>query len=243
MVRPADSVDDGADFFHVAVFADGGVGVGGFDELVGGNAGDAGDHFRRVARVVLLEQLEDAIRILEREIVVDVLGQRWQGSRSVVLARGHARRILLGLPAVAGIVPGGAIVGEFAGVEAGENAVGVGREFEAAVHHERGVGEVDEIFVGDAIVLDSVIDYAAEEGDVRPGADLAKHVGNRGSSREARVDRNHLGVAIALGFNGPLEAAGVILRWVAAHDEHHVGIFYIDPAIGHCAPAKRWSQT
>jgi hypothetical protein len=35
----------------------------------------------------------------------------------------------------------------------------------------------------------------------------------------------------------------VILGWISAHDQHHVGVLDIHPAIRHCAPAKRWSQT
>jgi hypothetical protein len=35
----------------------------------------------------------------------------------------------------------------------------------------------------------------------------------------------------------------MILGRITAHDEHHVGILHVDPAIGHCAPAERWSQT
>jgi hypothetical protein len=35
----------------------------------------------------------------------------------------------------------------------------------------------------------------------------------------------------------------MIFGWIPAHDEHHVGVLDIDPAVRHCAPAKRWSQT
>ena len=57
---------------HVAVLADGGEEVGRLEELVLRNAGDALDHLRRVARVLLLQQLEDAARMLQRQIVGDV---------------------------------------------------------------------------------------------------------------------------------------------------------------------------
>ena len=63
-MRPADGVDDGGDFFHVAAYAHGGEGVGGLYELIFGDAGDALDHFRGVARVVFLQKLEDAIWVL-----------------------------------------------------------------------------------------------------------------------------------------------------------------------------------
>ncbi len=54
VLRPSDGIDNGGDFFHVAVFADGGEEVGGFEELILRNAGDALDHFWRVALVLFL---------------------------------------------------------------------------------------------------------------------------------------------------------------------------------------------
>jgi hypothetical protein len=35
----------------------------------------------------------------------------------------------------------------------------------------------------------------------------------------------------------------MVLGWIAAHDQHHVGVLDVDPAIGHCAAPERWSQT
>ena len=66
VLRPADGVDDGRDLLHVAVLADGREQVGGLQELILRNAGDALDHFRRVARILLLQQLIDAARMFER---------------------------------------------------------------------------------------------------------------------------------------------------------------------------------
>ncbi len=70
-----------------------------------------------------------------------------------------------------------------------------------------------------------------------------KQVGNRGCPREPRINNDQFCIAIALRFDHPLEAARVILRRVAAHDQHHVGVLDIHPAVRHRAPAKRWSQT
>ncbi len=44
VLRPADGVDDGRDLLQVAVLADGGEQVGGFDELIFRNAGNALHH-------------------------------------------------------------------------------------------------------------------------------------------------------------------------------------------------------
>jgi len=44
-----------ATFFHVAIFADGGEEVGGLEELILRNAGNALHHFGRIALVLLLQ--------------------------------------------------------------------------------------------------------------------------------------------------------------------------------------------
>src|SRR5205823_5915471 len=83
----------------------------------------------------------------------------------------------------------------------------------------------------DAVVLDSIADDAAEKSDVRAGANLTEEISDRGCAREARVDRDDLGIARAFRFDRPLESAGMILGRITAHDEHHVGILHVDPAI------------
>ncbi len=60
-----------ADFLEVAVFADGSEKIGRLEELRLRDAGDALDDFRRVSRIVLLQKLENASRMLERQIVRD----------------------------------------------------------------------------------------------------------------------------------------------------------------------------
>src|SRR5260370_2888760 len=66
MLRPSDSVNDRAGLLHVAVFANGSIEVSRFEELLLGNPGDALDHLRGVARIMLLQELEDATGILAR---------------------------------------------------------------------------------------------------------------------------------------------------------------------------------
>jgi len=55
VLRPSHRVHDGGDLLHVAVFADGGEGVGGLQELIFWNSRDALDYLRRVARILLLQ--------------------------------------------------------------------------------------------------------------------------------------------------------------------------------------------
>ncbi len=75
------------------------------------------------------------------------------------------------------------------------------------------------------------------------GADLHEHVGHRGGAREARIHHDHLGVALALGFDRPFESAGMVFGRIAAHDQHHVGVLDVDPAIGHRTASERGPQT
>ena len=50
-----------------------------FEKLIFRNSGDSLDHFRRVARILFLQELIDAARMFERSIVRDVGGQRRRG--------------------------------------------------------------------------------------------------------------------------------------------------------------------
>src|SRR4030095_6942651 len=46
-----------------------------------------------------------------------------------------------------------------------------------------------------------------------------------------------------LRFHRPLEATRVVLSRIATHDQHHVGILDVDPAVGHCAASEGGPQT
>src|SRR5437762_2020793 len=88
-------------------------------------------------------------------------------------------------PARSFVVPRGLIVALALGVEAGVQAVL--RELESFLDDERGVREVNEIIVRDPIVLNRVVDQAAEKRDVGAGADLQEQIGGGGGPREARI--------------------------------------------------------
>ena len=139
------------------------------------------------------------------------------------------------------IVPGEFVVNLFLGIESGEEAVF--RQIESVFNDEGGVGVIDEIIFRDAAVGDGVIDDAAEEGDIGAGANLKIHVGIRGSAGQPRIDDDGFRIAVNFGFDRPLEAAGVILGGIAAHDQHHVCVLDVDPAVGHCAASECGPQT
>src|SRR5713226_7241157 len=106
------------------------------------------------------------------------------------------------------IIPRGFIVTLRLGVKAGEDPVRVGRKLEIAFDDERRVRVVDHVIFRDAVVLDGIANDAAEEGDVRAGANLAEEIGDRGCAGEARVDRDYFCAPRAFRFDGPLESAG-----------------------------------
>ncbi len=139
------------------------------------------------------------------------------------------------------VVPGAFVVGLGRLIEAREQSIL--RQLESVFDDERGVGVVDQIFVRDAVVLDGVIDEAAEKREVAAGANLTENIGLRRGAGEARVDHDRLGVAVALGLDRPLETARMVLGRISAHDQHHVGVLDVDPAVGHCPAPESWSQT
>src|SRR5260221_14431978 len=174
VMGPTYGVDNGADLLHVAVFANRSVEVSGLEELLLGDAGDALDHLRGVAGILLLEQLEDAVGILECWIKVDSSRQRREGGRLSRVSGRRSRR----LPARTLIVPACAVVGLFLGIDPGEQAVDV-RKLEIFFYNESGVGVMGQVVFGDSVVFDGVVNQAAEERDIRPCADLAEHVSDR----------------------------------------------------------------
>ena len=52
-----------------------------------------------------------------------------------------------------------------------------------------------------------------------------------------------LALRCSLASIGPLESARMVLGRIAAHDQHHVGVLDVDPAVGHRPASERWPQT
>src|SRR6185503_11092055 len=46
-----------------------------------------------------------------------------------------------------------------------------------------------------------------------------------------------------LRFNWPLETTRMVLGRIATHDQHHVCVLDVDPAVGHCAASECGPQT
>src|SRR6185295_5577560 len=65
VLRPADRINNRSGFLRVTVLANRSKQISGFKKLISRNAGDALDHFRCVARILLLQELEDRSRMLQ----------------------------------------------------------------------------------------------------------------------------------------------------------------------------------
>src|ERR1035438_5221314 len=75
------------------------------------------------------------------------------------------------------IVPGRPVISLRCLIEAGVQPI-LG-EFEAFFDDECGVGEIDQILMGDTLILESVAEDAAQEGDVGASANLQMEIGSR----------------------------------------------------------------
>src|SRR4030095_16929261 len=144
---------------------------------------------------MLLHELEDRTRILERRIGLGVA----RGAELVAPARLVVTLLLV--------------------VPAGKEAV---FEREALLNQERGIRvQLDIVFLVE-VVRQNVIDQPAEKGNVGPRAYRDIAIGDGGGAVEARVDGNQPGLPGAFRLYGVTEADGMILGRIAPHYQNHV---------------------
>ena len=170
-MRPSDRINDRGGFFHVAVFADGCEELCGPQKLVPGNSGDPLHHFRCVARIVFFQKLENAIRILQRQVDFGFFRQR-RRDRRISAARVCASGT------TAGIIPGRLVVGFCLFIEARENSL-VFRQFETGLYDKRRVRVVHQVIVRQPVIFNRITDRAAQKRNVRARANLAEKIGHR----------------------------------------------------------------
>ena len=104
------------------------------------------------------------------------------------------------------------------------------------------VGVGDDVLVEVLLVLEDVVDDAAEEGDVAARAQRHVHVGDRRGAGEPRVDVDDLRAA-RLGLHHPLEPDRVALGHVRALDDDAVGVLQVLQEGGGAATTERGPQT
>ncbi len=83
----------------------------------------------------------------------------------------------------------------------------------------------------------------SEAGDVRAGAQGDVEIAADRSSRKLGIDMHDHGPAIVFGVEHPLEGNGAVFGGIAAHDKNGIGIFDVDPVIGHRTTSERLSQS
>src|ERR1700692_242034 len=155
--------------------------------------------------------------MLQREIVGNIRGQHRRRRRSSDLAwHGFGRMTSRTscAPLSAGtccsfIIPRGQIVLTCSRIESREQSILW--KCEALLNDAGGVGVVNEIFLGDPVVLDRGADQPTQERDVAAGANLEEEVGSGGRASESRVYRDQLGIAVAVGLHRPPESAGMLV--------------------------------
>jgi len=145
--------------------------------------------------------------------------------------RGIAPRLSLRVQRVR---PLGAVVSPALGIIAREKTIG---EAIAIADDPGGVGILSHVFLLDAVVLDGIVDHAADEGDVGARAQFGEHVRYRAGAIETRIDVQNVG-ALLLGARQPIHRDGMIFRRISAHDQNDIGVQHVDPMIGHRSPAK-----
>ena len=182
MLRQPDGIDDRHHLVGLAHLADQ---LRDPHELVLRDPSDARHHLRGVARVMLLHQLEDGLRILQRHVA---LGDAVRGA----VGRQPGRRGGGGGRVVDLVTPARDVVLSVGGVIAAEQAV---RERVGLLDQEGGIRVVAHVLVVEQVVLQHVIDEPAEVGHVRADPNPGIDIGERGRPGEARVSVDHLGAA------------------------------------------------
>ena len=132
------------------------------------------------------------------------------------------------------IGPAGAVIATRPGIVTGEQTV---REAVVVTDDPGGIGVLAHILLLNTVVLDGIVDHAADEGDVGARAQFGEYVRDRAGAIETRVDVQDIGTAL-LGSRQPIHRDGMILRRVPAHDQDDIGVQHVDPVVGHRSPAK-----
>src|SRR5215208_2547611 len=240
VLSPTNSVTKRGRLLGRRVLADG---LGDFQERLLRRAADLLDHLGRVPGVVALENLKDATLVLERRV----------GRARLALVR---RRLPSGAladeapltPPDGGVVYGRAFVAPTRRVvlptflvPAGEQARCL-RVLELLGEEGRGVGVVDDVVPEEPLVLEDVVDQAAQKRYVRAWSYGGVDVAQRRGTREARVDMDELR-ALALGDHRVSEADRVGLGHVGAFDQDAIRILQVLQARGGATPTVRDAQT
>ena len=109
--------------------------------------------------------------------------------------------------------------------------------------NQAGVGVMAHIVVLHLVVFEQITDYTEQECGVGTRAYWRIQIGDGGTTVKTRVDYHHGGVVFSLRFDYPFKAYRMCLSGITAHNKHYVGIFNIDPVVGHRTTSKRWCKS
>ncbi len=116
-------------------------------------------------------------------------------------------------------------------------------EIVVRVYQKRRVRIILDLFVLNFVVRKQIIDQAAEKCNVRAGTYGRIIIRYRRRPVETGIDDNQFGLIMRLGFRHPFKTARVGFGSIAAHNQHQIGIFNVDPVIGHRAATERRGKT
>ena len=241
VLRLTEGVEDGA---RLVGTAGGGEDLPDLLHDVGIHAGDARDELGRVAGIVTLHDVEDAVRILKGHIALEDLEVRrleLRRARTVDPGEGGAFGSVPDGLVIDVVAPGFIVVALRFRIPAGKEAV-IDVELEVGTQQAGGVRVVQDVFLLEKVVLQDVVDQAAVEGKVGARTDAGVDVGAGGRTGVARIDHDPRG-ALVLGALDPAGGERMVFDVVRTDRHDDVGVGEVAPVARHGAAAKRRRKT
>ena len=241
MLRLTEGVEDGA---RLVGTAGGGEDLPDLLHDVGIHAGDARDELGRVAGIVTLHDVEDAVRILKGHVALEDLEVRrleLRRARTVDPGEGGAFGSVPDGLVIDVVAPGFIVVALRFRIPAGKEAV-IDVELEVGTQQAGGVRVVQDVFLLEKVVLQDVVDQAAVEGKVGARTDAGVDVGAGGRTGVARIDHDPRG-ALVLGALDPAGGERMVFDVVRTDRHDDVGVGEVAPVARHGAAAERRRKT
>ena len=241
VLRLTEGVEDGA---RLVGTAGGGEDLPDLLHDVGIHASDARDELGRVAGIVTLHDVEDAVRILKGHVALEDLEVRrleLRRARTVDPGEGGAFGSVPDGLVFDVVAPGFIVVALRFRIPAGKEAV-IDVELEVGTQQAGGVRVVQDVFLLEKVVLQDVVDQAAVEGKVGARTDAGVDVGAGGRTGVARIDHDPRG-ALVLGALDPAGGERMVFDVVRTDRHDDVGVGEVAPVARHGAAAERRRKT
>src|SRR5205807_2909399 len=182
------------------------------EEEVPRNSTDLLDHLWTVARVVPLEDLQDAAWMLHRFIMHDLARMSMRQQSLAFLSIRHDLLLIVvagcpffGSSSLAGrfvcwllrlplfrqfVLPARSIVVAMVGPQAREDSLQILGILEIVTHDERGIAIRLYILLEIEVVLEDVVDQSSQESDIAANADRGIDISHLRGAREVGIDMN-----------------------------------------------------